>query len=184
MKILLSFVFLSFGILAHADTLQSFASLKGLKSFTVYNQISPYPLYLSPTSALTEELKKMGVIVNMTSQKAFNDNFYAAMVQPVFLKLSIENSIVEVPKTLDMDKQLKVEVHLILEAIKGFSEDKKEEKAPMTLWIVDEVIDFSSDEARLLNDATDAIKKLSKKFAEAYRAANPKSENNPTFFLL
>ena len=40
-----------------------------------------------------------------------------------------ESSIVEVLKTFDMDKQLKVEIHRILEVIKGFYEYKRRKNA-------------------------------------------------------
>ena len=94
--------------------------LKGTNSFTIYSQISTHTLDLAFESTLENCLSKAGKIVSLRSPESFRDNFYTAISNSTFLKLSLENRIVEV-KVAEKN-QFKIEIHLVLECVMKNSE--------------------------------------------------------------
>lgn len=160
------------------------SSLKRMESFTVLTQVSSHPLDLAFKSALENALSSAGKMVEVRSEKSFKENFYSAISNQNFLKLSIENWIVETPSKDQDSQQFKVEVHVILEAFRGYSEKEEPEKKTSTFWVTEKVIDFSPNGKTLINRGTEAVESLVKGCIREYQQANPNSPSGLTFFLL
>ena len=157
--------------------------LKGINSFTIYNQISPHDLDLALDSSLEQTLGKMGKIVNLRFQPSFEEKFYPAISNSTFLKLFLENWIVETTDNAKK-KQFKVETHLVLQCLKRDLKVSAHEDSLITIWIAEEVFDFSSDSQTLINAGKQAVQNLAKKFGEAYQKENLGINNNLTFYVL
>lgn len=181
MKYVLVFIFLLTQILS-AESRQPASFLKGVRSFTVYSQISPHAVDLSFESALEKTLSSRGAVIDVKSKKTVEKDFYEAMSNSVFLKLSLDNWIVESGNA--ENKTFKVEVHLVLECLNQSAETETVDHSVVSRWISEEVFDFSSDRQVLLDRGQRAVKNLATQFLEAYRQANPQEKTQLTFFVL
>lgn len=157
----------------HAENTQTAPFLKDVHSFSLYSQISPHAIDLYCTSTLQKILSSRGTVIDIKMKKAPNQDFYTAISNPVFLKLSLDNWIVETQKNT-----FKVETHLVLECT-----NQPPEKNP-SKWISEEVFDFSSDKQTLLNRSQQAVKTLIDRFLDTYHQTNPDNTSPLTFFIL
>jgi hypothetical protein len=176
------FIFICFNGLIDATGVEHPNFFKGVNSFTVYNQISPHALDLAFESSLEQALGKMGKVLTLRAHQSFEENFYSAISNSTFLKLSLENSIVEI--TGVAKKKFKVEMHLVLECFKRDSKKDTQNDSPVAVWIAEEVFDFSPDGQALMNLGKQAVSNLAKKFLEDFQKENPEINNDLTFYVL
>lgn len=175
MKILvLIFCLLSWHVLFAEESVQ-YSSLKGINAFTVWSQISPHLLHRSFESALEKELGHVGKILNLHTDEMFEKNFFTAASNPYFLKMSLENRIVETG-----EKQLKIQTHIVLRCTKGAAEGSEIEN----LWIAEDCLDFSTNQKSFVDQAVKIVQNLAKLFAKTYHEDNTTSGNKLTFFIL
>lgn len=156
--------------------------LDGIQSFTVITQVSPRVLNFNIEEAMQHSLEKIGKIIQINSNEPLGNDFFKALSNTTFLKLSIKNWITEL---VDGEKKtFKVDVRLVLECFKRATSANPQQDKEVSLWAAEEVIDFSSDPQVLIATAKKAGQRLIDQFKEAIHSADRKSENQIQFYFL
>jgi hypothetical protein len=152
--------------------------LKGVKAITVSSQISPRSLDQVYESALVNTLSKSSKVIKVDYPA--NGNFYTAISNSTFLKLSLQNWITETGNT--EKKQFKVEMQIVLEC----STNPKEKNGERNLltWIGEESFDFLPNEQKLMEIGKKAVVKLTNQFIQEYKLQNTDKIDQLIFYIL
>lgn len=155
--------------------------LKGIQAITVYSQIYPRSLNRSFETALIKALSQAGKVIEVITLDNSSENFYTAISNSTFLKLSLSNWIVEIEDA--ENKQFKVEMEIVLECSKT-AQQKNSGENKILAWVGEEDFDFLPNEQKLTEIGCQAVEKLVKQFVREYQHQNANEKGSLKFYIL